>query len=146
MPDRVVRQFGWVQCIPTHPIRPLEHRRLANNRVYMVKNVFIYALWLEALSHLLMSTWTNVPALPLSRCTDDYMPWFLPRTHPRIQNPERFPRSIQLLTTTPITLKVLVDMISLEVDRDDIDDATRIGRISDMIKNYNQPRLLLLLG
>ncbi|KAI5652900.1 hypothetical protein M9H77_30087 [Catharanthus roseus] len=31
-------------------------------------------------------------------------------------------------------------MISREVDRDDIDDATKIGRISDMIKKYNQPR------
>ncbi|KAI5671968.1 hypothetical protein M9H77_12332 [Catharanthus roseus] len=144
MPDRVVRQFGWVQCILAHPIRPLEHRRLANNRVYAVKNVFIEALWLEASSHLLTSTWNNVLALPPSRCTDDYMPWFLPRTHLRIQNPKRLPRSVQLPTTTPITLHVLVDIISREVRCDDIDYATRIGRISDMIKKYNQHRLLLL--
>ncbi|KAI5656517.1 hypothetical protein M9H77_25310 [Catharanthus roseus] len=78
MPDRIVKQFGWVLCVPAHPIRPQEHRRLVNNRVYMVKNVFIEALWLEALSHLLTSTWTSNPAIPPSRCTDDYMPWFLP--------------------------------------------------------------------
>ncbi|KAI5667953.1 hypothetical protein M9H77_17806 [Catharanthus roseus] len=70
----------------------------------------------------------------------NYMPWFLPRTHPRIQNPQRLPHSVQLPTATPITPQVLVDMISREVDRDDVDDATKIGRISDMIKKYNQPR------
>ncbi|KAI5649818.1 hypothetical protein M9H77_35823 [Catharanthus roseus] len=73
-------------------------------------------------------------------CTDDYMRWFLPCTYPRIQNPERLPCSMQLLMATPITLQVLVDMISCEVDRDDVDDAMKIGRISDMIKKYNQPR------
>ncbi|KAI5676181.1 hypothetical protein M9H77_07131 [Catharanthus roseus] len=82
----------------------------------------------------------SVSVLPPSWCTDDYMPWFLPRTHPRIQNPERLPRGIQLPTATPITLHVVVDMIYREVDRNDIDDATKICRISDMIKKYNQPQ------
>ncbi|KAI5661823.1 hypothetical protein M9H77_21146 [Catharanthus roseus] len=36
--------------------------------------------------------------------------------------------------------RVLVDMISRKVDHDDIDDATKIGRIFDMIKKYNQPQ------
>ncbi|KAI5673981.1 hypothetical protein M9H77_14345 [Catharanthus roseus] len=49
------------------------------------------------------------------------------------------PAGVQLSTATPITLQVLVDMISREVDRDDVDDATKIGRISDLIKKYNQP-------
>ncbi|KAI5658820.1 hypothetical protein M9H77_27613 [Catharanthus roseus] len=135
MSDRVVRQFGWVQCILAHPIRPQEHRRLANNRVYMVKNVFREALWLEAPSHLLTSTWTNIPAIPPSGCTDDYMPWFLPRTHPRIQNPDRLPRGVQLPTIAPITPHVLLDMVARELDRDDIDDATKVSRASDMIKS-----------
>ncbi|KAI5659503.1 hypothetical protein M9H77_28296 [Catharanthus roseus] len=104
MPDRIVRQFGRVQCIPSHPIRSLKHRRPANNKVYMVKNVFIEELWLEAPSHLLMETWTSVPTIPPSWCTDDYMPWFLPRTHPRIQNPERLPCGVQLPSVTPISL------------------------------------------
>ncbi|KAI5682569.1 hypothetical protein M9H77_03797 [Catharanthus roseus] len=140
MPDRVVRQFGWVQCIPAHPIRPQEHRRPANNRVYMVKNAFIEALWLEAPSHLLTSTWTSIPAIPPSRCTDDYMPWFLPRTHPRIQNPYKLPRGVQMPTITPITPQVLLDMVARELDRDDIDDATKVSRASDMIKRYHQTR------
>ncbi|KAI5683437.1 hypothetical protein M9H77_04665 [Catharanthus roseus] len=90
----VVKQFGWVQCIPAHLIRPQEHRRPPNNRMYMVKNVFIEAFWLEAPSHLLTSTWTSIPAIPPSRCIDDYIPWFFPRTHPRIQNPDRLPRGV----------------------------------------------------
>ncbi|KAI5654818.1 hypothetical protein M9H77_32005 [Catharanthus roseus] len=102
-----------------------EHRRPANNRVYMVKNVFIVALWLEVPSHLLTSTWTSIPAIPPSRCTDDYMPWFLPRTHPWIQNPDRLPRGVPLPTIAPITLQVLLDMVARELDRDDIDDATK---------------------
>ncbi|KAI5678298.1 hypothetical protein M9H77_09248 [Catharanthus roseus] len=82
----------------------------------------------------------SVLTLPPSWCTDDYMSWFLPHTHPSIQNPERLPRGVQLSTATPSTSKVLVDMISREVDRGDIDDSTMIGRISNMIKKYNQPR------
>ncbi|KAI5676187.1 hypothetical protein M9H77_07137 [Catharanthus roseus] len=101
----------------------------------MVKNVFIETFWLEAPSHLLTFTWTNKRAIPLSRCTDDYMPWFLPCTHPRIQNPDRLPRCVQLPTTTPITPHVPLDMIALELDRDDIDDATKVGRAPDMIKS-----------
>ncbi|KAI5649958.1 hypothetical protein M9H77_35963 [Catharanthus roseus] len=117
-----------------------EHRRPANNRVCMVKNVFIEALWLEAPSHLLTSTWTSIPTIPPSRCTDDYMPWFLPCTHPRIQNPFRLPRSMQMPTIAPITPQVLLDMVARELDCDDIDDATKVSRASDMIKRYHQTR------
>ncbi|KAI5670775.1 hypothetical protein M9H77_11139 [Catharanthus roseus] len=117
-----------------------EHRRPANNRVCMVKNVFIEALWREAPSHLLTSTWTSILAIPLSQCTDDYMPWFLPRTHPRIQNPDRLSRGVQLSTTTPITPHVLLDMVAHELDCDDIDDATKVSRAFDMIKSYHQTR------
>ncbi|KAI5658440.1 hypothetical protein M9H77_27233 [Catharanthus roseus] len=73
MPDRIVRQFGFRQYIPAQRIRPMEVRRPANNRMYVVRNLFMEALWLEAPSHLLTETWTNVPAIPPSACTDDYM-------------------------------------------------------------------------
>ncbi|KAI5661274.1 hypothetical protein M9H77_20597 [Catharanthus roseus] len=55
-------------------------------------------------------------------------------------NLKRLPRSVQLPTTTPITPYILVNMIFREVDRDNVDDATKIGRISDLIKKYNQSR------
>ncbi|KAI5663198.1 hypothetical protein M9H77_22521 [Catharanthus roseus] len=115
---RVVRQFRCVQCISAHPIRPLEYRRPPNNIVYM----------------------TSVPVVPPSRCNDNYMSWFLSRSHPRIQNPKRLPRGVPLPSATPISLQVLVDMISREVDRKNIDSDMKIGRISDMLKKYDQPR------
>ncbi|KAI5671410.1 hypothetical protein M9H77_11774 [Catharanthus roseus] len=38
----------------------------ANNRMYVVRNLFVGALWLEAPSHLLTETWTSVldPPMP----------------------------------------------------------------------------------
>ncbi|KAI5668120.1 hypothetical protein M9H77_17973 [Catharanthus roseus] len=131
---------GMISYFDSHPIRPQEHCRPRNNRVYMVKNVFIEALWLEAPSHLLTSTWTNIPAIPPSRCTDDYMPWFLSRTHLPIQNPCRLPRGVHMPIIAPITLQVLLDMVARELDCDDIDDATKVSRASDMIKRYHQTR------
>ncbi|KAI5657191.1 hypothetical protein M9H77_25984 [Catharanthus roseus] len=97
-------------------------------------------LELEAASHLLTSTWTSIPAISSSRCTDDYMPWFLPRTHPRIQNLDRLPRDVQLPTIAPITLHVLLDMVARELDRNDTDDASKVSKASDMIKRYHQTR------
>ncbi|KAI5676100.1 hypothetical protein M9H77_07050 [Catharanthus roseus] len=64
MPNRVVRQFEFRQCIPAHPIRPMEARRLANNKMYVVRNLFVEALWFEAPSYLLTKTWTSVPTIP----------------------------------------------------------------------------------
>ncbi|KAI5652271.1 hypothetical protein M9H77_29458 [Catharanthus roseus] len=130
--------IAYFDCVK--PYMPDRQRRPANNRVYMVNNVFIEAFWLEAPSPLLTSTWTSIPAIPPSRCTDDYMPWFLPRTHPRIQNPDRLSRGVQLPTIAPITPPVLLDMVARELDRDDIDDATKVSRASDMIKRYHQTR------
>ncbi|KAI5654808.1 hypothetical protein M9H77_31995 [Catharanthus roseus] len=75
MPDRVLRQFGFRQCIPAHPIQPREARRPLNNRMYVLRNTFVEALWLQAPSHLLTKTWTSIPAIPASSFTDDYLDW-----------------------------------------------------------------------
>ncbi|KAI5670696.1 hypothetical protein M9H77_11060 [Catharanthus roseus] len=71
--DCVVRQFGFGQCICAHPIRPIEAHRPANNWMYVVRNLFVEALWLKAPSHLLTETWTSVSAILPSVCMDDYM-------------------------------------------------------------------------
>ncbi|KAI5682775.1 hypothetical protein M9H77_04003 [Catharanthus roseus] len=89
--DRVVRQFGFRHCIPAHPIRPQEARRPANNEMYVLRNLFVEALWLEAPSHLLTESWTSVPAIPPSSCTEDYMDWFLLRSHRGYRIPQIFP-------------------------------------------------------
>ncbi|KAI5648778.1 hypothetical protein M9H77_34783 [Catharanthus roseus] len=41
-----------------------------------------------------------------------------------------FPRGVQLPTTAPITPHVLLDMVARELHCDDIDDATKVGRVS----------------
>ncbi|KAI5680277.1 hypothetical protein M9H77_01504 [Catharanthus roseus] len=76
--------FGYRQYIPAHPIRSQEAHMPANNRMYIMRNLFVEALWLEAPLHLLTKTWTSDLAIPLSAYTDDYMQWFLPHSHPRI--------------------------------------------------------------
>ncbi|KAI5667129.1 hypothetical protein M9H77_16982 [Catharanthus roseus] len=123
-----------------HPIYPQEHRGPANNRVYMVKDVFIEAFWLEASSHLLTSTWTNIPTIPPSRCTNDYMSWFSPVLIQGFRIRTGSPARMQLPTTTPITAHVLLDMAACELDREDIDDTTKVGKASNMIKRYHQTR------
>ncbi|KAI5663655.1 hypothetical protein M9H77_22978 [Catharanthus roseus] len=114
MPDWVLRQFGFRQCIPAHPIQPREARRPPNNRMYVLRNTFVEALWLEAPSHLLTETWTSVPAIPASSCTDDYMDWYLPRTHPRIQNPGNIPSGYNVPVAPAMPPKALLDLIARE--------------------------------
>ncbi|KAI5648502.1 hypothetical protein M9H77_34507 [Catharanthus roseus] len=49
-------------------------------------------------------------------------------------------RSVQLPTIAPITPHVLLDMVARELDHDDIEDVTKVSRVSDMIKRYHQTR------
>ncbi|KAI5649090.1 hypothetical protein M9H77_35095 [Catharanthus roseus] len=121
MLDRVLRQFGFRQCIPAHPIQPREARRPLNNRMYILRNTFVEALWLEAHSHLFIETWTSVPAIPVSSCTDDYMDWYLPRTHPRIQSPGNIPSGYNVPVAPAMPPKTLLDLIAHESHRQDID-------------------------
>ncbi|KAI5661563.1 hypothetical protein M9H77_20886 [Catharanthus roseus] len=110
----------WRQCIPAHPIRPKEARMPVNNRMYVVRNTFVEELWLEAPSHLLIETWTSVLAVTPNECTDDYMQWYIPRNHPRIQNPVNVPDGFQVLVHAPMSLQTLMGMIVRQIDRDDI--------------------------
>ncbi|KAI5671719.1 hypothetical protein M9H77_12083 [Catharanthus roseus] len=121
MPDRVLKQFGFRQCIPAHPIQPQEARRPPNNRMYVLRNTFVEALWLETPSHLLTESWTNVSTIPSSSCTDDYMDWYLPRTHPRIQNPWNIRSGYNVLVAPAMPPKALLDLIARECHRQDID-------------------------
>ncbi|KAI5658326.1 hypothetical protein M9H77_27119 [Catharanthus roseus] len=121
MPNQVLRQFGFRQCIPAHPIQPQEARRPPNNTMYVLRNTFVEALWLEAPSHFLTETWTSVPAIPASSCTNDYMDWYLPRTYPRIQNLGNIPRGYNVPIAPAMPPKALLDLIARESHRQDID-------------------------
>ncbi|KAI5664773.1 hypothetical protein M9H77_24096 [Catharanthus roseus] len=136
MPDRVLRQFGFRLCIPAHPIQPQEVRRPLNNRMYVLRNTFIEALWLETPSHLLTESWTSVPAIPVSSCTDDYMGWYLPYTHPRIQNPENILSGYNVPVAPIMAPKALLDLIAHECHRQDIDGDEFRRAVRDLLRKH----------
>ncbi|KAI5673291.1 hypothetical protein M9H77_13655 [Catharanthus roseus] len=134
MPDRVLRQFGFRQCISAHPIQPWEARRPPNNRMYVLRNTFVEALWLEAPLHLLTETWTSVPAIPASSCIDDYLDWYLPCTHLRIQNPENILSGYNIPVAPAMPPQALLDMIARECHRQDIADDEFQHRVRDLLR------------
>ncbi|KAI5667256.1 hypothetical protein M9H77_17109 [Catharanthus roseus] len=140
MPDRILRQFGSRQCIPAHPIQPQEARRPPNNRMYVLRNTFVEALWLEAPSHLLTETWTSVPAIPPSSCTDGFMGWYLPRSNPRIQNPGNIPSGFHILVTPVTPPQALLDLIAREAIQEDLEDCAFRRTVRDLLrKHYRAP-------
>ncbi|KAI5660001.1 hypothetical protein M9H77_28794 [Catharanthus roseus] len=140
MYDRVLRQFRFRQCIPRHPIQPQEASRPPNNRMYVLSNTFVEALWLEAPSHLLIESWTNVPAIPPSSCTDDYMGWYLLRSHPRIQNPENIPSGFHISVAPAMPPQALLDLIAQEATREDLEDSEFRHTVRDLLrKHYRAP-------
>ncbi|KAI5671093.1 hypothetical protein M9H77_11457 [Catharanthus roseus] len=107
-----------------------------NNKIYVVRKLFVEALWLEAPSHLLTKTWTNVPAIPPSACTNDYMEWFLCCTHPRIQNPINVPRRFHVPVDPPMPVSALMDMIAREVHRDDAEKEEKYDKIANSVNRH----------
>ncbi|KAI5680869.1 hypothetical protein M9H77_02096 [Catharanthus roseus] len=92
--------------------------------------------WLEAPSHLLTETWTSIPTILPSACTNDYMEWFLLRTHPRIQNPINVSREFHVPVDLPMPASALMDMIAREVHRDDAEKEEKYDKIADLVKHH----------
>ncbi|KAI5657044.1 hypothetical protein M9H77_25837 [Catharanthus roseus] len=65
-------------------------------------------------------SWTSVSAIPPSRCTHDYMAWFICRTHPRIQ-PNRLPYGILYRIPSRPSASVVLDMIVPYINLDTSD-------------------------
>ncbi|KAI5658901.1 hypothetical protein M9H77_27694 [Catharanthus roseus] len=140
MPDRVLRQFGYKQCIPAYPIQPQEALRPPNNRMYVLRNTFVEALWLEAPTHLLIETWISVPTILPSSCTDDYMGWYLPRSHPRIQNLGNIPSGFHLPVVPVMSCQALFDLIARKATREDLEDSEFRRTVRDLLrKHYRAP-------
>ena len=109
MPDRVLRQFGYTQSIPTEPIAPIKACRSANIRKYNVLYPSKESNWAAPDGHILSQRQLGERATPPSACTDDYMGWYIAHTHPRVQNPNNLPRTIpipgpQQLTSDAVTI------------------------------------------
>ncbi len=82
MPDRVLRQFGFVQVIPMQPIRPIKAVRVENPRKYILKH-FVDDLQFVHWGNNMYNIGFSVPD---SRCiaVNEYLGWYLERTHPRV--------------------------------------------------------------
>ncbi|KAI5682660.1 hypothetical protein M9H77_03888 [Catharanthus roseus] len=108
--------------------------------MYVLRNTFVEALWLEAPSHLLTKTWTSVPAIPPSFCKDDYMGLYLPRSHPRIQNPENIPSGFHLPVASVMPPQALLDLVAREATREDLEDSEFRRTVRDLLrKHYHAP-------
>ncbi|KAI5678634.1 hypothetical protein M9H77_09584 [Catharanthus roseus] len=124
--------IAYFDCMePYMPDRPQETRRLPNNKMYVLRNTLV-----EAPLHLLTESWTSVPTNPASSCTDDYMDWYLPRTHPRIQNPINIPSGYNVPVAPAMPPKVLLDLIARECHKQDIDGDEFQRRIRDLLKKH----------
>ena len=81
MPDRVARQFGRVQGIPLDPIAPTFAQRPYNlYKKYQLEFADEHDHWADPDTHL----WdiSQIPrADPGYTVTDDYMAWYMPRSH-----------------------------------------------------------------
>ncbi|KAI5659423.1 hypothetical protein M9H77_28216 [Catharanthus roseus] len=93
-------------------------------------------LLLEAPSHLLTESWTSVPAIPASSCTDDYMDWYLPHSHPRIQNPRNILSGYNVSVAPAMPPKALLDLIVRECHRQDIDGDEFRLRVRDLLRKH----------
>ena len=87
-PDRVVRQFGLRQSIPSMPIGPFKGRRGLTGQQYTVMFRFIAAHWDGYANHVLAHA-SRVPVQPgvPHDCSKDYLPWVRRLLHLRVENP-----------------------------------------------------------
>ena len=86
MPDRVMRQFGYGQTIPTNPIRPLKASRPENPRSYVVKHSVDQTQFEGWCYHICNFKEKSIrqDSSNASACAEDYLHWYLQRTHPRV--------------------------------------------------------------
>ena len=86
-PDRVLRQFGYVQTIPPPPLSPIEGKRGIGTTSYRVIYAFIDDNWNRWDIHLLPLHRRGRPCLFPWHFTQDYLSWYGLITHAFIQNP-----------------------------------------------------------
>ncbi|XP_012836256.1 PREDICTED: serine/threonine-protein phosphatase 7 long form homolog [Erythranthe guttata] len=88
MPDRVLRQFGFVQTIPRGLISSMEPctRGPRGGQSYKVTYAAPGGMWNMLDDHSLRVRRLQKARHPCA-VVDDYMKWYTPRTHPRIGKP-----------------------------------------------------------
>ncbi|XP_012842066.1 PREDICTED: serine/threonine-protein phosphatase 7 long form homolog [Erythranthe guttata] len=85
MSDRVLRQFGFRQIIPASPIQPMcgskRERKIVSYKVRYESNDHA---WSIPNVHRLEQTYYGHRADPAWEVATDYMDWYIPRTHLRV--------------------------------------------------------------
>ncbi|KAI5668129.1 hypothetical protein M9H77_17982 [Catharanthus roseus] len=81
-------------------------------------------------------TWTSVPAIPPGAYTNDYMQWFLPRSHPRIQNPLNILRGFHVPVDPPMSPQALLDLVAREARREHAGKEEKFDRIADLLMRH----------
>ncbi|XP_057248236.1 protein MAINTENANCE OF MERISTEMS-like [Beta vulgaris subsp. vulgaris] len=90
MPDRVLRQFGYVQTRPMSPITPNKENKPTH--FYAIEYPeSMMCFWDDPSSHCLSMHRLGEDASNPWDCSSDYMQWFLQCSHPKLQNPEHAP-------------------------------------------------------
>lgn len=92
-PDRVLRQFGYVQTIPSNPIVPSRAIRGAKPGQYRLLWGTLGSMFATWDNHILSVSRRGQKADPSWECDTSYMNWFMSVSHPKVRNPDLGPTS-----------------------------------------------------
>ncbi|RWR94760.1 serine/threonine-protein phosphatase 7 long form [Cinnamomum micranthum f. kanehirae] len=88
-PHRVLRQFGYVQTIPSAPLAPIRASRGTTAGKYKVSYAFLDQYWVTWEDHVLSLAHRGRRVSHAWECSSDYIEWYTRTSHTRVQNPAR---------------------------------------------------------
>ncbi|KAL7246747.1 hypothetical protein ACSBR2_001790 [Camellia fascicularis] len=86
-PDRVLRQFGRVQIIPSPLLAPIRASRGSTAKQYIIAYKYLDMIWESWENHLLSEIARSVLVLHPWDCVPGYLDWFTSISHVQVQNP-----------------------------------------------------------
>ncbi|RWR93234.1 serine/threonine-protein phosphatase 7 long form isoform X1 [Cinnamomum micranthum f. kanehirae] len=86
---RVLRQFGYVQTIPSAPLATIRASRGTTAGKYKVSYAFLDQYWVTWEDHVLSLAHRGRRVSHAWECSLDYIEWYTRTSHTRVQNPAR---------------------------------------------------------